>query len=214
MDSEIFYYVMIAAIWLISSLFGKKNKKDKKKNQPPPIIQPKPNPSRPQTRPQTPPQNRTLKNEPAEAAPPAPSRRRKQAPKKEAVGQGEFEKMLREILTPPEEKSNTLEMEPPPRPVKKAPPPPAPKPVFSYDSEYETEDYDKRKQQQLENVLAQNRNTKIHHIKGSTAHDHQNTKGITAPAYMIGNKKKKKKLPFKFNARDMMVYQVIMKQKY
>lgn len=90
-------------------------------------------------------------------------------------------------------------------PSRVSPPKTATKEVFSYDDQYEGEKYDKRKKKEIANILQTRQDGK--HLT-DTLHAYDLSKS--------GNKAKKKvkKKGFKFNAKDAIIYDIIMNRKY
>lgn len=116
-----------------------------------------------------------------------------------------FEDIFRELTQQPAQEEYTEYVEPA-QPIV-VPKEEMPKKVFSYDDYYESEEYNRRHEKEMQ---------EIHDIRIQKKHLSNN---IHDEAYIGGEKKKKRKRKgplknFKFNAKDAVIYDVILNRKY
>ncbi len=79
--------------------------------------------------------------------------------------------------------------------------------VFSYDQEYEGKDYDMKKQKELQNI--RNKRALGEHLSSSLPDE-----GFEVVVKKKAKSKNKNLRKFKFNAKDAIIYDVILNRKY
>ena len=185
MDFETVLYLIAMGIYILYQIGTPKKKKAKNQQLPQQPQQQRPTPQVPKKPVQPRPQVQQLPKDPNKK----PS----------------FEDIFRELTQQPAQEEYTEYIEPA-QPIV-VPKEEMPKKVFSYDDYYESEEYNRRHEKEMQ---------EIHDIRIQKKHLSNN---IHDEAYIGGEKKKKRKRKgplknFKFNAKDAVIYDVILNIKY